>query len=200
MKIMLAVLLTIISCTATAEVYKWTDKHGVVHYEDQQPEKSDKIPAAKVEMLELSPITILDDGSVNNTNKENESWYAQWLDRAEELKTDILQRINEWRGATPVVSNESIVNNQKIDTRQSSAANQSNTVEIYTAAWCGACKKAKRWLNDRGVAYKDYDVEKDSNAALRMRKLGGGNGVPFAVINGKTFEGFNPAGYQAALH
>ena len=52
----------------------------------------------------------------------------------------------------------------------------------------------------RDRAYKDYDVEKDSNAALRMRKLGGGNGVPFAVINGKTFEGFNPTGYQAALH
>jgi len=200
MKLLLAVLLTSISYSATAEIYKWTDKHGVVHYEDRQPEKSDKIPAAKVETLELSPITILDDGSVKNTNKENENWYAQWLDRAEELKSDMLQRIHQWRGLTPVVTNQDLVPNQKIVTQQTTAIKQPNTVEIYTAAWCGACKKAKRWLSEHGVAYKDYDVEKDASAALRMRKLGGGSGVPFAVINDKTFEGFNPAGYQAALH
>ena len=201
MKLVLAVLLTIISCTATAEIYKWTDKHGVVHYEDRQPEKS-VVPAAQVKTMELSPIQILDDGSVKNTNKkkENESWFAQWLIQAEDIKTDILQRIKQWRGITPVVSNENIVNGQKIDTKQPTTANKTNTVEIYTAAWCGACKKAKRWLSERGVVYKDYDIEKDPGAALRMQNLGGGRGVPFAVINDKTFEGFNPTGYQAALH
>lgn len=200
MKIMLAVLLTIISCTAAAEIYKWTDKHGVVHYEDRQPEKSDKIPAAKVETMELSPIQVLDNGSVNNINGENEGFVAQWLSAAEDLKTDILQRINQWRGVTPVISNQDIVSNQKAATNQTTTTKQPNTVEIYTATWCGACKKAKRWLSEHNIKYKDYDVEKDASAALRMRKLGGGSGVPFAVINDKTFEGFNPADYQEALY
>jgi mycoredoxin len=181
MKIMLAILFTLVSCTAAAEVFKWTDKHGVVHYEDKPPENKDKISAAKVEKLELSPIQILDDGSVRNTGKENAGLLAKWLDKAEDLKVDILRRIETWRGKTPVVSQ------------------QTNVVEIYTASWCSACKKAKRWLGEHGVAYKDYDIEKDANAALRMRKLGGGGSVPFAVINGETFQGFDPAGYQAAL-
>jgi len=194
MKLILAVLLTIFSCTASAEIYKWTDKHGVVHYEDQQPDQTDKIPATKVEALELSPITILDNGRVKSTDKENESFAAQWLSKAEELKTDIMKRFDQWRATTPVVTNETVVSAPK------TAANQTNTVEIYTAAWCGACKKAKRWLNDSGVVYKDYDIEKDSTAALRMQKLGGGGGIPFAVINGKVFQGFDPTGYKAALH
>ena len=200
MKLILAALLIMISCTVSAEIYKWTDKHGVVHYEDQQPDKSDKIPTAKVKTMELSPIQILDDGSVKNIKKENEGFVAKWLSAAEDFKADMLQRIDTWRNVTPVVTNQDIVPNQKIITNQTAATKQPNSVEIYTAAWCGACKKAKHWLSERGVAYKDYDVEKDASAALRMRKLGGGNGVPFAVINDKTFEGFDPAGYQAALH
>jgi glutaredoxin len=182
MKIALAALLILLSCTATAEIYKWTDKQGVVHYEDQQPTTSGKSSATKVEKMELSPIQILDDGKVNNISKENEGWVAEWLGRIEDLKQTAINQIGSWTGKAPV------------------ASNKPNTVEIYTTTWCGACKKAKQWLQANGVAYKEYDVQKDANAALRMRKLGGGGGVPFTVINGETFQGFSPSGYQAALN
>lgn len=200
MKFALAALLALISCTVTAEIYKWTDKHGVVHYEDRQPEVTGKGAPPKVETVEVSPIQILEDGHVNNTNKENEGLFTQWLSKAENLQIDMMQsirqKIAEWRNATPVITNDTIAQQQNA-ARQPSIKN--NTVELYTAAWCGACKKAKRWLNERNITYKEYDVEKNSKAALRMRELGGGNGVPFAVINGKKFQGFDPNGYQAAL-
>lgn len=198
MKTVLAVLLLTICCTATAEIYKWKDKHGVVHYEDQQPEASKNAPATNVEKVELTPIKILDSGEVKNPAKGNDSWWAQWQGQAEELKTDLLQRIQqsrigEWFGITPVVTNETVINNPP-------AAKKPNSVEIYTTAWCPACKKAKRWLAERGIAYKEYDIEKNPASALRMNKLGGGGGVPFAVINGETVLGFDANAYQAALH
>lgn len=31
-------------------------------------------------------------------------------------------------------------------------------VEIYTKAWCGYCARAKRLLDDKGVAYEEYDI------------------------------------------
>jgi len=31
-------------------------------------------------------------------------------------------------------------------------------VEIYTKAWCGYCARAKRLLDQKGVAYEEYDI------------------------------------------
>ncbi|MET0249520.1 MAG: glutaredoxin 3 [Sphingobium sp.] len=31
-------------------------------------------------------------------------------------------------------------------------------VEIYTKAWCGYCARAKRLLDEKGVAYEEYDI------------------------------------------
>ena len=182
MKIALIALLILLSCPATADIYKWTDKQGVVHYEDRQPTENDTSHKTKVEKMELSPIQILDDGKVNNISKENEGLIAGWLSKVEDLKLAAINQVNGWTGKSPA------------------ARNKPNTVEIYTTAWCGACKKAKQWLRTNGVAYKEYDVQKDSSAALRMRELGGGGGVPFTVINGETFQGFSPSDYQAALN
>jgi hypothetical protein len=50
------------------------------------------------------------------------------------------------------------------------------------------------------IPFQEYDVETDANAALRMQKLGGGGGIPFAVINGSTIEGFSAYRYSSALH
>jgi glutaredoxin 3 len=35
------------------------------------------------------------------------------------------------------------------------------SVEIYTKSWCGFCQAAKRLLTQKGVAFTEYDVEKD---------------------------------------
>lgn len=182
MKSLLTALLLLASFSAAAEIYKWTDSHGVVHYTDKQPDQNDPAPAGKVEKLELSPIQILDNGSVENKGSEDSSQLARWLGQAEELRIQVMNRIAIWTGTTPPA-----------------ASGKAATVEIYTTSWCGACKKAKQWLRDNGVAFKEYDVQKDANAALRMRQLGGGGGVPFTVINGQTFQGFSPAQYKAAL-
>jgi mycoredoxin len=205
MKILLAALLLLMHCTATADIYKWTDKNGVVHYGDQQPETNGAAAAPKAETVELKPIMTIAPISTADTSEEtseegsaDEGFFAQWMSKAASLKADILQKFDQWSATTPVVTNQTITENKNTVTNKNSAK-PNNEVEIFTTAWCGVCKKAKRWLNDRGIAYKEYDVEKDTKAAARMRKLGGGNSVPFAVINGKPLQGFNPNMYQAAL-
>jgi glutaredoxin len=181
MKILFAALLLLTSSLSMAEIYKWTDKDGVIHYSDNRPEKNSNAPAPKVETVELSPIQILDNGNVQNKGTEDSGWMAQLLGQAEELKIGILNRIAKLTGSAPAVSNKP------------------STVEIYTTAWCGACKKAKQWLRENNVPYNEYDIQKNASAALRMRQLGGGGGVPFAIINNEKIYGFNPDMYQDAL-
>src|SRR5438067_1063736 len=35
---------------------------------------------------------------------------------------------------------------------------------IYTTTWCGDCYRAKKWLDARGVAYREIDIERDERA------------------------------------
>lgn len=69
-------------------------------------------------------------------------------------------------------------------------------VVVYSAEWCGFCKKTKSFLRERGVAFKERDVEKDSGAEAELqakaRKAGVRvSGVPVTDFNGELIMGFD---------
>lgn len=64
-------------------------------------------------------------------------------------------------------------------------------VEVFVTSWCGYCKKTLRYLNEKGIAYTAYDIEKDPQAGRRFQELGGG-GVPLVLIGANRIRGFNP--------
>ena len=67
----------------------------------------------------------------------------------------------------------------------------SGTVELYVTEWCGYCKKARSYLDSRGIPYVSYDIEKDSSARQRHKELGG-RGVPLIIIGPNKMFGFSP--------
>lgn len=56
------------------------------------------------------------------------------------------------------------------------------TVKIYSTGWCAYCKEEKRFLDEKGVAYTDVNVEEDQAAAEEMVKTSGQMGVPFTTV------------------
>ena len=72
-------------------------------------------------------------------------------------------------------------------------------VEIYTTSWCRYCRDAKRYFRSRGIAFKEYDVEKDRQAARRLKRYNPRGGVPVTVINGRPIMGYAPAAFARAL-
>jgi len=54
-------------------------------------------------------------------------------------------------------------------------------------------------LKANNIPYVAYDVEKDREAAARMKELSGRTGIPFAVINGKKIYGYSEKTYAKAL-
>jgi glutaredoxin len=69
-------------------------------------------------------------------------------------------------------------------------------VVLYSAAWCGFCKRAKAYLAGKGITYQDFDIDtKDGMAAFAQ--AGGGKGVPLLVARGQRVQGFSPAAYDA---
>ncbi|HIE57049.1 MAG TPA: NrdH-redoxin [Anaerolineales bacterium] len=64
-------------------------------------------------------------------------------------------------------------------------------VILFTTPTCTYCKKAKRYLRERGVSFKDVDVSKDSKAARDMVRRSGQQGVPQILIGNKVIVGFD---------
>jgi glutaredoxin-like YruB-family protein len=73
------------------------------------------------------------------------------------------------------------------------------TVEIYVTEWCGYCKKAQKYMKDKGIPFVVYDIEKDS-AAMQRHKEFGGRGVPLIVIGTKKMSGFSPESFERFLN
>lgn len=68
-------------------------------------------------------------------------------------------------------------------------------VTLYATSWCGYCKKARAYMAQNGITYREYDIEKDRFANARYRRLGG-RGIPFLVKGDDIVRGFNTASYD----
>jgi glutaredoxin len=69
-------------------------------------------------------------------------------------------------------------------------------VIVYSAEWCGFCKKAKRWLASKEVPFVERDVEKQPGVAEELKeKLAAakvrGGGVPVIDWDGTIIVGFD---------
>ncbi len=72
-------------------------------------------------------------------------------------------------------------------------------VTIYSAPWCAFCHAAKDYLDKKGVAYTDKDVDSDRAIAEESMKISGQTGIPVLNINGTIIVGFDRPRIDAAL-
>lgn len=77
-------------------------------------------------------------------------------------------------------------------------------VIIYGASWCGPCHQAAAYLKQRGVAFVEHDIEKDSAAAREMQgklaKAGRqGGSIPVLDVRGRILIGFDQRAVDQAL-
>ena len=137
----LLLLLTIaFSQYAGAEIYKWIDDNGKVHFSDSKP--------------------------------------------VEQSTETVKLKINSYTNVTfelaPVTPSKS---------------GQRKRVIMYSTSWCGYCKKARRYFNAKGIAFKEYDIEKSQSAKKAYDKLGG-RGVPVILVGKSRMNGFSERGFK----
>jgi len=77
----------------------------------------------------------------------------------------------------------------------SSKTSRNKRVTMYSTAWCGYCKKAKKYFQAKGIPFVEYDIEKNARAKKDYDALGG-KGVPVIVMGKKRMNGFSVAGFE----
>ena len=61
-------------------------------------------------------------------------------------------------------------------------------ITVYSADWCGDCRRSKRLLAKLNIEYKLIDVESDLTAADKVREINGGmQSIPVIVFDDGTY-------------
>ncbi len=69
---------------------------------------------------------------------------------------------------------------------------------LYSADWCGWCKKAKIHLDRQGVNYQIRDIDQPQNLQELVSKTGQ-KGIPVLDVGGKVVTGFSPERYDQLI-
>jgi len=124
-----------------AQIYKWKDANGKVHFGDRKP-----------------------------INKKSES---------------IKLKINTYKSVT--IDPSYLKSNKK--------PSKNKDVVLYSAAWCGVCRKAKKYFSQNNISYTEYDIDKDKAANKRHKEMGA-TGVPVIFIGNRRMNGFSVASFE----
>ena len=74
-------------------------------------------------------------------------------------------------------------------------AHTGDGVTMYSTSWCGYCKKARRYFKQQGIAFTEYDIEKNKRARRAYDKLGG-SGVPVILVGSAKMTGFSESRFD----
>lgn len=140
-QIVILFFFTFVMQTSHAQIYKWKDADGKVHFGDKKP-----------------------------INKKSEN---------------IQLKINTYTSVT--IDPTSLKSTKK--------ANTNKNVTMYSAAWCGICKKAKKYFSKNNISFTEYDIDKDKAAKKRHKEMGA-TGVPVIFIGDKRMNGFSAASFE----
>ncbi len=70
------------------------------------------------------------------------------------------------------------------------AAVAATGVVMYSAEWCGVCKRAKRYFAEHGIRYDDRDIDLSDGHRADFEALGG-RGVPLILVGSQRMDGFD---------
>lgn len=72
-------------------------------------------------------------------------------------------------------------------------------VVLYTTANCAHCRRAKDFLREQGIAFREMDVGRGERARKELQRLGA-RGVPVLLVGGERMDGFDAKRFLALYH
>jgi glutaredoxin len=79
------------------------------------------------------------------------------------------------------------------------AARRRVPVLMYSAEWCGVCKQARTYFEEKRIAFEERDVDKDPQARAEYQRLNPRRSVPTIKIGDQLVIGFSANAVERAL-
>lgn len=86
---------------------------------------------------------------------------------------------------------------EKKASKKAKGVANANEVQLFTAAWCGFCRRAKAYLAKKQIAYSEYDVETPAGMEALVQVGKKGRGVPVLIWRGQKIHGFSEPAYES---
>jgi glutaredoxin len=83
--------------------------------------------------------------------------------------------------------------------RAAAATRAAPEVVVYTTTWCGWCRRTLAWLDERGVAYVNKDIESDDRHREELLRKTGRISIPVVEIGGELVRGYDPSRMRELL-
>jgi glutaredoxin 3 len=65
------------------------------------------------------------------------------------------------------------------------------SVRLFVKPWCGWCRDAEHWLDERGISYEKLNVWTNSEARREMWDLSGQGLAPVIDVDGQILADFD---------
>ena len=72
-------------------------------------------------------------------------------------------------------------------------------VVLFSTSTCSHCRRAKKYLKEHRVPFKEINLENDAEAARDVRRKTGQSGVPALKIGGRWIVGFDRPAIEREL-
>jgi mycoredoxin len=73
-------------------------------------------------------------------------------------------------------------------------------IAMYSATWCGVCRRAKAFLEANGLRYTERDIDANPATLAELKRRSGGGAVPVLEIDGTLLRpGFSERSVERAL-
>jgi glutaredoxin len=72
-------------------------------------------------------------------------------------------------------------------------------ITLYGTDWCGVCERARKYMRDKHIPFKDFDIEQDQQARQRAHALNPQGSVPTITIDKQLLIGFSPESLEAQI-
>jgi glutaredoxin len=71
-------------------------------------------------------------------------------------------------------------------------------VTMFSTSWCPHCKRAKAYFAQKGVSYREVDIEASDEGRREFGEYGG-KGVPLIIVGERRMRGFDAAAMDRLL-
>jgi glutaredoxin len=72
-------------------------------------------------------------------------------------------------------------------------------ITMYSTDWCGVCQRARAYMRDKRIPFREFDIDLDEQARVRAHALNPKGSVPTITIDKELLIGFSPDSLEAHI-